>query len=129
MVPHYCTVDAITVDFGDHGREFVRGQRLDDVPEATLEAMLRLGQASAEQPVDLWADEHEVEPQADWADVPVSTLKLPNKAKSALKAAGLSTVREVLDYGAETGSLLGVPGITEDLEKSIQEAIAAIHAD
>ena len=74
-------------------------------------------------------DEHEVEPQADWADVPVSTLKLPKQAKSALKAAGLSTVREVLDYGAETGSLLGVPGITEDLERSIQEAIAAIHAD
>ena len=52
MVPHYCTVDAITVDFGDYGREFVRGQRLDDVPKSTLEAMLRLGQASAEQPVD-----------------------------------------------------------------------------
>ena len=131
MPQYYCTVDAITVDFGDHGREYVRGEVLEGVPGDAIEAMLRLNQASANQPSDPFEGSSDSEPEAaeDWADVAVSKIGLSRKISSALKAAGLSTVREVLDYGAASGSLLDIPGIDEQTETAIQEAIAAIHQE
>lgn len=131
MPQYYCTVDAITVDFGDHGREYVRGETLDGVPDDAIQAMLRLNQASSDQPVDPFEESPESEPDSveDWADVAVSKIGLSRKISSALKAAGLSTVREVLDYGAASGSLLDIPGIDEQTETAIQEAIAAIHQE
>lgn len=115
------------IDCGDRHIEAIYGQAIDvdDLPEAGVESMVRLGQLVpessfvAETPAAK-ADETANESLA----VEVDKLGLSKAIVAALGKASLATVGDVLKFGAENDGLKSIEGIDEGAEKKIQEAIA-----
>jgi len=66
-----------------------------------------------------------VESPVDWLETSVDELDLPANVVEALVAAELLTIKSVLAYGREHGSLAELDGIGPASEKKIQEAIVA----
>lgn len=119
---------------GDGNRLFAFGERLVDVPEGTMVCMRRLGQA-----IDHWPPEDlgpatgaatdavaKVEAEPAPAPRPMKSLGLRKGFVQSLAKAGLSTVVDVLGYGAEHGSLAGIDGVTADDETAFRAAVEAL---
>ena len=118
----------VRIDLGDHHEELIRGDSCESVPEDTLDTMIRLGQAVPSE--ELEPDEAMEEPEVatDWQQTMVSDMGLPERVVHAVEVAGLETVRDVLQFGAEHGDLTDLQGIGEASDRQIKEAIQKLAA-
>lgn len=66
-------------------------------------------------------------PSTDWRDQSIDVLALDASAERALRAAGLGTVRQLIEHAAaHDGSLIGVRGIGRATDVAIRQAIAEL---
>lgn len=125
-----CNVDRIRVDLGESHIELRRGDACDQVPEGSLEPMLRLGQiVDAEEYLEDASEEAgdvETPPAESWGDTPVTELSVSGNAEKALLEKGLGTARAVVEYAAANDGLQSIDGIGAASEKEITAAIARI---
>jgi len=126
-MPKKCFTLAITVD----GEPYEVGQEveIDSLPAGCVKSLLRLQQLVDPE---VWAAMNAprevpvvVESPVDWLETSVDELDLPANVVEALVAAELLTIKSVLAYGREHGSLAELDGIGPASEKKIQEAIVA----
>lgn len=128
-------IDSISVASGGVGKQYKRGDHLDDVRPGVLDTMIRLGQAVPESEF-IEVPKEVTEPMAPkperrlapdpWKLTVVSSLVVNKKVKAALAAVGLETVADILAFGAGHGTLTTIDGINESAEKAIQDAIEKI---
>jgi hypothetical protein len=104
----------------------------DLLPAGCVDSMLRLGQLVdpddwiEEHPEAVAAEVETVEEEMNVLDTATEDLQLGNSAKAALIAAGLVTVRKILEYGSEHETLTTISGIGTASEKQIQQALTAL---
>lgn len=92
---------------------------LDEIPHGSRESLLAQQWLAPPAP-------SEEEQATDWQATPIVDLGLDGKVVEALAAASLTTVADVIRYGAENGDLQTIAGIGQASEVKIQAAIEAI---
>lgn len=113
------------IDCGDRHVEAIYGQAIDvdDLPEAGVEAMVRLGQLVPEHKF-VGDTVTTAQPENPKLATPVSEIGLPKAIAKTLAEKSLANVGDVLAFGAENDGLKSIEGIDEGAEKKIQDAIA-----
>jgi hypothetical protein len=101
----------------------------DQLPQGCVKSMVRLKQLVDPEDWEAMIEPNEVpvvdESPVDWLETSVDELDLPANVVEALVTAELLTIKGVLAYGQEHGSLDELDGIGPASEKKIQEAIVA----
>jgi hypothetical protein len=113
-------IDQVAIDLGDHSRVATRGETLEWVPEGTLKSLL---QRRHMVPIAKLVEDEQSQPEPQ-SPLTVEKLGLSAAVVKALTAAGLGTVDDILDWGAENGGLQGIEGVGPKAEQEIQAALA-----
>lgn len=137
MAKKLIATKAILVDVGDGHVALEPGQEVDpdSLPAGAVEAMVRLNelvdpgfleeQAKAQE--EAAAATHE-KAASDKLSTPVGELGLEDRVVTALGAAGLATVDDVLKFGKANKGLQKIDGIGEASEKEIKAAVEELLA-
>lgn len=106
-------------------RRYVRGDDVSNVRPDQLASMVRLHQAVEFEPPVVETIAPVVEP-ADWKQTPVASLDVSAHVQGVFAAAGLTTVADVLAYGAANGTLTKLSGLGAASEAAVQRAIEKV---
>ncbi|RQV98636.1 hypothetical protein EH220_03015 [bacterium] len=145
----FINVDSILVDMGDHNVRYKRGDPVIGIPAGALESLVRTRKAvprsevepafeerdpgaeipmAQETQLEFDATEPNRNPSPGWRETLVSALGLSLSIVKALHNAGIQTVNDVIEYGAQDPehTVTSIPKIGKTAEEKIKAAIEKI---